>query len=72
MNPQTVQLLMQLITLAAQLAPEIIKQIEGIKQQSGKSADEIFSDAGITLQANDAKALAILADLMSQPPLSSP
>lgn len=65
MNPATVQLLLQLIALASQLAPVVISEIEGIKAQGGKTADEIFADAGVTIAANDAKALQILADLMT-------
>lgn len=67
MNPTTIALLLQLIALAGQLAPEVLKQIEGIKQQTGKDADTIFKDAGVTIEANEVKALAILAGLMPQP-----
>ena len=65
MENATVQLLLKLITIASQLAPFVIAQIEAIKQQTGKTADEIFADAGATIDANDAKALAILAKLMT-------
>lgn len=65
MDPNTIKLLLQLVALASQLAPVVISQIEGIKQQTGKTADEIFAEAGAMLQANDAKALQILAELMT-------
>jgi len=64
-NPTTIALLLQLIALAGQLAPEVLRQIEGIKQQTSKTAEEIFKDAGVTIDANDVKALAILAQLMA-------
>ena len=64
MDQNTINLLLALISLASQLAPVVLTQIEGIKQQSGKSADEIFADAGITIDQNDVRALSILASLM--------
>lgn len=68
MNEQTVKLLLQLISLASALAPEILRQVEGIRAQSGLSADEIFANAGVTIDQNEAKALQILAGLMPEPP----
>lgn len=66
MNPATVQLLIQLLNIAIQLAPEVTKQIQGIRDQTGKSAEEIFADAGVTIDANTAKAMSILTELMAQ------
>lgn len=65
MNPETTRLLLQLVVIASQLAPTVIAEIEGIRQQTGKTAEEIFSDAGVKLEANDAKALSILTGLMA-------
>jgi hypothetical protein len=64
MDPATLALLLQLITLAGKLAPVVIQQIEAIKQAQGKSADEIFAEAGIVFKENDATALRILAGLI--------
>lgn len=65
MDQNTVNLLLALISLASQLAPVVLTQIEGIKAQGGKDADTIFAEAGVTIDANNAKALQILADLMT-------
>lgn len=64
MDPKTLQLLLQLVGLASQFAPVIIEQIEGIKAQSGKSVDEILSDMGVRLDANEVKGLALLAEIV--------
>jgi hypothetical protein len=66
MNPNTVNLLLALISLASQLAPVVLEEVNAIKSQGGKTADEIFTDAGVVIEANNAKALAILADLMTR------
>lgn len=68
MNPEIVQLLLQVVILVSKLAPTVLAEIEGIKKQEGKSADEIFAEAGIKFDANDVKAVQILAELMEQPP----
>ncbi|MBI3654103.1 MAG: hypothetical protein HY231_23985 [Acidobacteria bacterium] len=67
MDQNTVNLLLQLIALASQLAPVIINQVEAIKSQEGKSAEEIFAEAGVVIDQNNAKAFAILAEIMPKP-----
>lgn len=63
MNPATFALLLQFISLASKLVPEVLSEINGIKAQTGKTEDEIFAEAGLTWDANIAKALGILAKL---------
>ena len=64
MNQETINLLLQLVVIASKLAPTVISEINGIKEQSGKTADEIFADAGVKFDLVEAKALKMLADLM--------
>lgn len=64
MDPKTLQLLLQMVALASQVAPVVIEQIQGIKNQSGKTTDEILSDMGVRLDANEVKGLALLAEIV--------
>ena len=58
-----IALLLQLIALATKLTPIVLQEIEGIKAQTGKTADQIFDEAGVKFAANDVKALALLAKI---------
>ncbi len=66
--PAMLPILLQLISLASQVAPEVVKMLADIKAQQGKDADTIFAEAGVTIEANNLKGLAILANLMAPKP----
>lgn len=67
MDQNTVNLLLQLVSIASKLAPKIISEVEAIKARTGKTADEIFADADVKLDQNEVKGLAILAGLLTAP-----
>jgi hypothetical protein len=67
MDPNTLKLLLQLVGIAAQFAPLVTEQIQGIRAQGGKTTDEILNDMGVRLDANEVKGLALLAEIMQSP-----
>lgn len=68
MDKNTVNLLLQLIALASKLAPVVMTQVQEIQAREGKTTEQIFEDAGIAIDANEAKGLAILASLIPTEP----
>jgi hypothetical protein len=69
MDPKTLELLLNLVSLASQFAPIIYEQIQGIKDQSGKTVAQILDDMGVRLDANEVKGLALLAGIMQHEPV---
>lgn len=69
MDPKTLELMLQLVALASKFAPVVIEQIQGIKAQSGKTVEEILTDMGVTLDANDVQGLALLAEIVKPEPV---
>ena len=57
MDEKTIQVLLQILQLVNQLAPFILQEIQGISQQTGKTAKEIFAEAGIGIDEDTAEAM---------------
>ena len=66
MSPDVIKLLLQLVQIASQLAPIVVQEVQAISAQTGKSAQQILDEAGVTIDDNEQEALAQLTALIAQ------